>query len=57
MLNPLVSHVVPMDHILVDGDIHLHVSKTLEDDGEFAMYSEEEREKIKDVLTKGAHGM
>ena len=57
VLNPLVSCVVPMDRSFVDGDILVHVSKTLEDDGEFAVYSGEEREKIRDVLTKGAHGM
>ena len=56
-LATLVSSNVPMDKYFVDGDIRFHVSKTLNDDPEFDMYSGEERKMVETALTEGAHGM
>ena len=56
-LKTLVSHEVPMDESLVDGDIRVHVSKILETAIEFRMCSVEEKDKIKTTLIDGAHGM
>jgi hypothetical protein len=53
----LVSHEVPMDGKLIDGDIRLHVSRTLEDDTKFRMFSALEKEMVIATLIKGAHGM
>ncbi|KAF8483149.1 hypothetical protein JB92DRAFT_2676131, partial [Gautieria morchelliformis] len=54
-LNALTSHEVPMDESLVDGDIRVHVSRTLEDD--FSTCSAEEKEMMKITLIRGARGM
>lgn len=56
-LTGLVSHQVPMDGRLVDGDIRMHVRKTVGEDVKFQIWSVEEREMIETTLTKGAHGM
>ncbi|KAF8531911.1 hypothetical protein JB92DRAFT_2545834, partial [Gautieria morchelliformis] len=55
-LRDLVSHQVPMDEGLVDGDIRVYVSRTLSDDPKFSMYSEEKKDIIKTTLIDGAHG-
>ncbi|KAF8517210.1 hypothetical protein JB92DRAFT_2668113, partial [Gautieria morchelliformis] len=57
MLTPLVSHQVSMDENLVDGDIRIHVSKSLEHDVKFQLCSAEEKQLIETTLMKGAHGM
>ena len=57
VLNTLVSHDVAMDETLIDGDIRFHVSKTLDHDNEFGMYSEKERKMVETALADGAHGM
>ena len=56
-LSGLISHEVPMDESFVDGDIRVHVSRTLQDDTKFSMCSAEEKEMVKTTLIKGAHGM
>ncbi|KAF8515201.1 hypothetical protein JB92DRAFT_2915804 [Gautieria morchelliformis] len=56
-LSGLVSHEVPMDEGLVDGDIQVYVSRRLVEDVEFSMYSADEKEMVKTALTQGAHGM
>ncbi|KAF8499924.1 hypothetical protein JB92DRAFT_2677543, partial [Gautieria morchelliformis] len=56
-LSSLVSHQVHMDDSLVDGDIQIHVSRTLGDDIKFSLCSAGEKEKIKTTLIEGAHGM
>ncbi|KAF8505145.1 hypothetical protein JB92DRAFT_762924 [Gautieria morchelliformis] len=56
-LRDLVSHQVPMDESLVDGDIQVYVSRQMNDDPKFIRYSEEKRETIKITLLDGAHGM
>jgi hypothetical protein len=53
-LSGLISHEVPLDESLVDGDIRVHVSRTLEDN---FRCSAEEKEMVKTTLVKGAHGM
>ncbi|KAF8521534.1 hypothetical protein JB92DRAFT_2785751, partial [Gautieria morchelliformis] len=54
-LRDLVSHQVPMDESLVDGDIQVYVSRQLKDP-KFSRYSEEKRETIETTLMDGAHG-
>ena len=56
-LSPLVSHTVPMDESLVDGDIRVHILKTLEDDAKFKTWSSNEKKIIETTLIQGAHGM
>jgi hypothetical protein len=56
-LSGLVSHQVPMDESLVNGDIALYLVETLKDDIKFSMCSAEEKEMIKTKLVDGAHGM
>jgi hypothetical protein len=53
----LVSHEVPMDEKLIDGDIRLHVSRTIEDDTKFKMFSPIEKGMVMTTLIEGAHGM
>ena len=57
ILTTLVTYIVPMDESFVDGDIRFHVSKTLNDDPEFGVYSGKERKMVETALTEGAHGM
>lgn len=54
-LTRLVSHEVPMDESLVDGDIRLHVTETL--DRHFQMCSVEEKNNIESTLIGRARGM
>ena len=56
-LDSLVSHRVPMDEILVEDDIRMHVVRILADDIKFRQYSGEEKKLIKTKLMEGAHGM
>ncbi|KAF8507626.1 hypothetical protein JB92DRAFT_3198641, partial [Gautieria morchelliformis] len=56
-LGGLISHAVYMHESLVDGDIRVHVSRTLDDDRRFRMCSAEEKEMVKTTLINGAHGM
>ncbi|KAF8509947.1 hypothetical protein JB92DRAFT_466863 [Gautieria morchelliformis] len=56
-LSGLISQEVRMDENLVDGDIRVHVSRTLEDDIKFRMCTAEEKEKMMAALMEGAHGM
>jgi hypothetical protein len=56
-LHALVSHEVAMDESLVDGDIHIHVTRTLAEDIKFQMCSAEEKAMIETTLIKGARGM
>lgn len=56
-LGRIISHEIVMYESLVDGDIRIHVSKTLDDDNKFQMYSKEEKHMIESALIKGAHGM
>ncbi|KAF8515200.1 hypothetical protein JB92DRAFT_2915802 [Gautieria morchelliformis] len=56
-LSGLVSHEVPMDEGLVDGDIQVYVSRRLVEDVEFSMYSADGKEMVNTTLTQGAHGM
>jgi hypothetical protein len=56
-LSGLISHEVLMDEKLLDGDIRLHVSRTLEDDTKFKMFSAVEKEMVMTTLIEGAHGM
>jgi len=46
-----------MDQILVNEDICVHVSNTLDHDEELATYSAEEKKMVETALTKGVHGM
>ena len=55
-LSGLISHEVPMDEKLIDGDIRVHVSRTLEDT-KFRMFSSVEKETVMTTLMEGAHGM
>jgi hypothetical protein len=57
MLDGLISHEMPMDEGLVDSDIQVHVTRTLEDDVKFSMCSPEEKEMVKTALMEGACGM
>ena len=57
VLKPLVSHDVPMDQQLIDSDIRVHVSKTLDSDNAFKRYPEKDRKMVENALTEGAHGM
>ncbi|KAF8490580.1 hypothetical protein JB92DRAFT_3008675 [Gautieria morchelliformis] len=57
VLKGLVSHEVSMNESLVDPDIKVHISRTLEEDIEFSMCSEDEKEMVKTTLMNGAHGM
>ena len=56
VLTRLVSYNVPMDEKFVNSDM-FHVSKTLNDDPAFGMYTVEERKMVEIALTEGAHGM
>ncbi|KAF8514292.1 hypothetical protein JB92DRAFT_2677808, partial [Gautieria morchelliformis] len=56
-LSGLISHEVPMDGKHVDGDIRVHVSRTLEEDIKFRMCSAGEKEMVMTTLTQGAQGM
>ncbi|KAF8532006.1 hypothetical protein JB92DRAFT_2781150, partial [Gautieria morchelliformis] len=56
-LSGLISHEVPMDERLIDGDIRVHLSRTLEDDIKFNMCTAEEKEMVMTTLMEGAHGM
>ncbi|KAF8484357.1 hypothetical protein JB92DRAFT_1574797 [Gautieria morchelliformis] len=56
-LSGLISQEVLMDENLVDGDIRVHVSRTLEDDIKFRMCSAGEKEMVMTTLIDGAHGM
>ncbi|KAF8514300.1 hypothetical protein JB92DRAFT_2919988 [Gautieria morchelliformis] len=56
-LSGLISHEVPLDENLVDGDIRVHVSSTLEDDVKFRRYSAGEKEMVMTTLMQGAQGM
>jgi hypothetical protein len=56
-LSGLVSHEVPMDEKRLDGDIRLHVSRTVKDDTKFRMFSAVEKEMVMTTLIEGAHGM
>ncbi|KAF8532232.1 hypothetical protein JB92DRAFT_3103962 [Gautieria morchelliformis] len=56
-LGGLISHEVCMHKSLVDGDIRVHVSRTLDHDKRFRMCSAEEKEMVKTTLINGAHGM
>jgi hypothetical protein len=57
VLAGLISHEMRMDEGLVDGDIEVHVTRTLEDDVKFSMWSPEEKEMVKTALMKDAGGM
>ncbi|KAF8490584.1 hypothetical protein JB92DRAFT_2675852, partial [Gautieria morchelliformis] len=57
VLKGLVSHEVSMNESLIDPDIKVHISRTLLEDIEFSMCSEDEKEMVKTTLMKGAHGM
>jgi hypothetical protein len=57
MLGGLSSHEIPMDESLVDSDIKVHVTRTLEDDGKFRRYSPEAKKMVKTALMKDAGGM
>ena len=56
-LNRLVSHEAHLDKSLIDGDIRLHVSKTLHNDRAFQRCSGEEKNRVESALVEGAHGM
>ncbi|KAF8507399.1 hypothetical protein JB92DRAFT_2793512, partial [Gautieria morchelliformis] len=56
-LSGLVSQEVPMYESLVDGDIHVYISRRLVEDVEFRMWSADEKEMVKTTLTQGAQGM
>ncbi|KAF8490589.1 hypothetical protein JB92DRAFT_2819701, partial [Gautieria morchelliformis] len=57
VLKGLVTHEVSMNESLVDPDIKVHISRTLLEDIEFSMCSEDEKEMVETNLMKGAHGM
>ena len=46
-----------MDQSLVDGDIRVFVSSSLDRDIKFKMWSAEEKKTIESTLVEGAHGM
>ncbi|KAF8527122.1 hypothetical protein JB92DRAFT_2699344, partial [Gautieria morchelliformis] len=56
-LDSFVSHHVPLEQRVVDDDIRVHVSKTLDRDIKFSRYSTEDKKMIESTLTEGAHGM
>ncbi|KAF8527082.1 hypothetical protein JB92DRAFT_1002439 [Gautieria morchelliformis] len=56
-LSGLISQEVPMDENLVDGDIQVHVSRTLENDIKLRKCSADEKEMAMTTLIAGAHGM
>ena len=56
-LETLVSHDVQMEQTLVNGDIRVHVSKTLDYDDEFRMLPVKERKLVENTLAEGAGGM
>jgi hypothetical protein len=56
-LGGLVSHGLSMAESLVKDDIRVHVSKTLHEDVQFNLFSEEEKQLIATTLIEGAHGM
>lgn len=56
-LRRLVSYEVAMDEGDVDGDVRIHVSRVLDQDIEFQMFSAEEKQKIEATLVNGTHGM
>jgi len=57
VLDTLVSHDVQMEQTLVNGDIHVHVSKMLDHDDEFKMLPVKERKLVENTLADGASGM
>ncbi|KAF8528725.1 hypothetical protein JB92DRAFT_749607 [Gautieria morchelliformis] len=57
MLDSVTSHQVYLDESLVDDDIRVHVSKTLDLDIKFSRCSTEEKKIIESTLADGAHGM
>ncbi|KAF8514298.1 hypothetical protein JB92DRAFT_2677115, partial [Gautieria morchelliformis] len=56
-LSGLISHEVPLYENLLDGDIRVHVSSTLEGDVKFRRYSAGEKEMVMTTLMQGAQGM
>ncbi|KAF8493560.1 hypothetical protein JB92DRAFT_2683457, partial [Gautieria morchelliformis] len=56
-LSALISQEVPMDKNLVDSDIRVHVSRTLEDDIKFRMWSAGEKEMMMTTFIDCAHGI
>ena len=56
-LRHMVTHRVPMDESLVDSDILVHVSTTLNHDHKFKTWSGDEKQMIETTLIEGAHGM
>jgi hypothetical protein len=56
-LSGLISHEISMDENHVDGDIRVHVSRTIEDDTRFRMFSATEKEMVTTTLIRDAHGM
>jgi hypothetical protein len=56
-LDRMFSHEVYMHESLVDADIRVHISRTLDDDKRFSMCSAEEKGLVKTTLVNGAHGM
>ena len=56
-LESLVSHQAPMDGSVIDSDIRVYVSKTLNNDVKLKMCSLREKQMIEAALIDGAHGM
>jgi hypothetical protein len=56
VMDTLVSHDVHMEWILVNGDIRVHVSKTLDDDDEFKIPPVKEKKLVENTLADGAGG-
>jgi hypothetical protein len=57
VLDGLISHEMRMDESLVDSDILVHVTRTLENDVKFRGWSTKEKEMVKTTLMEGACGM
>jgi hypothetical protein len=57
VLDGLISHEMRMDESLVDSDILVHVTRTLENDVKLRRCSTKEKEMVKTALMKGACGM
>lgn len=56
-LKSLVSHQAPMDESVIDSDIRVYVSKTLNNDVKLKMCSLREKQMIEAALIDGARGM
>jgi hypothetical protein len=56
-LSGLVSHQVPMKEDLVDRDIQVYVSETLDHDTRFKHFFPKHKDLIESTLVKDAHGM